>query len=308
MRLKPPHALAALGALAVAASLALTGCDASPYAATVNGKVITRVALNTQLKQWAGNKTWVTQFDNANSQQSGGSGTTVQGAGGPGTYSSAFVADILGNMVESTIIRQHLVTRRQLPTPDELTASRAINQYLRADYWNQFPQSLRSSLVEQLADQAPLMPISSDTATLQSAYKQIQPNLFSTLCVTEAAFPTQSAAQTVATEGIVQGARLCFDQATMEDQSPAFRDAVLKLQPGQVSQPIKTTFGYQVVQVQTKASPGFNDDVQRALSVAIASSPPQSITTLIQKASVKVNPAYGTWSNGQIKTPQLTSS
>ena len=298
---------ALIGALA-AGSLTLSACDTSPYAASVNGATISQLSLNTQLKEWSSNQTWVTSFDSANSQQNGGSGTTVGGTGGSGTYSSTFVADILDNMIQVQIIHQHLASIGRLPTPDEVVASRAVNEFLRSNYWDGFSPNLRSFLVDQLAEQAPLTPVSTNTATLRSAYAQIQPYLFSNLCVTTAAAFDPTEAQKLASSPHLVGASVCYDQTSFEDQPKPFQDAVAKLSVGQTAAPIKTSYGYQVVRLTSRRSPGFSEGVQRVLSVATASSVPPAVTKLIDSAQVKVNPAYGTWSNGRITTPQLGSS
>lgn len=299
--------LALIGALG-AGSMTLSACDASPYAANVNGQTISQLALKNQLKDWSSNRAWVTSFDSANSQQNGGSGTTVTGTGGPGTYSSTFVADILDNMVQVNLIHQHLEATRNLPTPDEVVASRAVNEFLRADYWDQFPPSLRSFLVDQLAEQAPLTPVSGDSATLRSAYSQIQPYFFTQLCVIEASVFDRAAAHQIASVPDLRGAKLCFTQTTFEEQSEVFQKAVANLAVGDTSPPIATSFGSQVVRLVSRQSPGFTGGVQRVLSVATASSVPPAVTKLIDSAHVKVNPAYGTWSRGKITTPHLAGS
>ncbi|HET9075464.1 MAG TPA: peptidylprolyl isomerase [Acidimicrobiales bacterium] len=296
--------LAVVGALA-AGSLTLSACDASPYAANVNGETISQLSLNQQLKQWSSNRTWVASFDSANAQQNGGAGTTVAGTGGQGTYSSTFVADILDNLIQVTVIRQHLTATHNLPTADETVASRAVNEFLRGNYWSEFSPSLRQFLVDQLAEQAPLTPVSSDTATLKSAYSQIQPYLFSQICLVEASAFDQSAAQQMSAAGNLRGAKVCYSQSDFENQPKSLQAAVQKLSVGQVSQPIHTSFGYQVVQLASRQTPGFSPGVQRVLSVATASKVPAAVTKLIDSAHVQVNPAYGTWSGGRITTPQL---
>jgi hypothetical protein len=297
---KPRSLLALIGALAIAASLTLTGCDASPYAASVNGHILTQNTFNSQLKQWVGNKAFVARVQQNNA--------TVQGDGGPGTYNLNFVANVLLYNVQGMIIHQYLQSTGQLPTQSELTAARAAEEGLAGATWYQFSLSLRQLQVQYLADQAPLTPVSGSTTNLQAAFQQIKPYLFSNLCLTQAATQTLSAAQTIATTGLVQGTPVCFEQAAMEDQPASFRDAVLELNPGQVSEPIKTAFGYEVVEVQSKDTPGFDDGVQRVLSAVLGSAPPPKVSELVQTASVKINPTYGTWSKGQINPPQLSSS
>ncbi len=196
----------------------------------------------------------------------------------------------------------------QLPTADEEVASRAVNEFLRASYWAEFSQPLRQFLVSQLAEQAPLTKVSTDAATLKSAYSQIQPYLYSSICMTTASAFSQAQAQSLASGGTLTGAHICLSQAEMEDQPAALRNAVQKLTVGQTSAPIRTSYGYQVVKLESRSSPGFSVGVQRVLTVATASTVPPAVSALIDSAQVKVNPAYGTWAKGRITTPQLSSS
>lgn len=303
-----PFRLVALVAALGAGAMSVSACDASPYAATVDGHTISQLTLNNQLKDWSSNRTWVTSFDSANSQQSGGSGTTVVGSGGPGTYSSTFVADILANMIQVSIIHQHLAATGNQPAGDEVIASRAVNELLRSNYWDGFSPSLRQFLVDQLAEQAPLTPVSTNAAALKSAYSQIQPYLFSEVCMRQAAAFSKSDAERIISSGSLTGTQVCYDQASLEAQPRGFQTAVAKLHVGQTSQPIPTSYGFQVVKLTTRQSPGFSKGVQRVLSVAIASTEPASVTKLIDSAHVKVNPAYGTWAKGTITPPHVASS
>ncbi len=105
------------GTLALAGlSLSLTACDTSPYAAQVNSEVIKETALNSEIRAWAGNPTYVASYDSANSTQNGGSGTSVVGAAA-GTYSLPWVAMILSGMIEARIIHQHLNAAGDAPRP-----------------------------------------------------------------------------------------------------------------------------------------------------------------------------------------------
>lgn len=305
--MKRPLRLASLIGALGAGSLLLSACDASPYAAKVNGQVVTVNGLNHQLAAWASNRTWVQQFDASNSSAQGGSGTSVVGSGGPGTYSSAFVADILGDIVDVTAIRQHLARTGQLPTGDETVASRAVNEYLRAQYWTQFPPEVRDFLVDQLAYEAPLAQVPSDTSSLQGPYKQIQPYLFSSVCVVQTSVASLAQASTIISSGSVHGTTICYDQTALEGQSADFQAAVLKLvSPGQLSAPVKTSYGYQLLQLASRNSPGFDQGVQQV--IAAATNQPPAITSILSSAKVEVNPRYGTWSDGQITPPHLASS
>jgi hypothetical protein len=294
--------LALIVALA-AMCFSLTACDTSPYAAQVNGHAISVAYFENQLKQWSSNRSWVTSFDSQNSRANGGNGATVAGTGGSGTYSTTFAAAVLDTIIESDIVNGYLSSHGQLPTADELVASRAVNKFLRSSYWDQFSASLRQFLVQQLADQAVLAPLSADQATIQSAYGQIEPYLFSRICFHQVSAFNQSDALAIVSSGIVDGAHICLDQAGFEAEPAAFQSAVIALTPGQISQPIRVSYGYVVVELVSKTSPGLSPGVQKVLSAATANSVPAPVADLILKAHVKVNPQFGTWSRGQIMTP-----
>ncbi len=294
--------LAALASGALVAAVGLSACNGSPYAASVNGQVITVAALNHQLGEWASNATYVSDVDKANSTAQGGSGVGVLGAGGPGTYSSAFVANILGYNINFSILDQRLSATHQLPGPDVLEAARAVNES-EASYWSAFPASLRNFLVDDLAYEAALVPSNASASALQSSYSKIRPYLFSRLCLRQATATSAAAAQKLASGSFV-GAVSCYDQAGVEAQSPAWQAAALKLAAnGDVSAPVKTTYGYVVLKRVSRTSPGRTPGVDRVLSLLNAQSEPSQLTAVVNAAHVKVNPAYGTWSNGQVTPP-----
>jgi hypothetical protein len=75
---------------------------------------------------------------------------------------------------------------------------------------------------------------------------------------------------------------------------------------GRVAPPIKTSFGYQVVRVVSRAVQPFNEDVQRVLSTAIVSAqgqPNPTANAAVAKARVQINPAYGSWKSSQVVPP-----
>ncbi|MGC8512967.1 MAG: hypothetical protein ACP5P1_08025 [Acidimicrobiales bacterium] len=293
---------AALASGALTAAVGLAACNGSPYAASVNGQVISVASLNHQLAEWASNSTYVSDVDKANSTAQGGSGVGVLGAGGPGTYSSAFVANILGYNVNFDILAQRLSATHQLPGQDVLEAARAVNES-QASYWSDFPASLRSFLVDDLAYEAALVPSSASASALQSSYAKVEPYLFSQLCLRQATATTLAAAENLSSGGFV-GSVSCYDQAGVEAQTPAWQTAALKLAVnGDVSAPVKTNYGYVVLERVSRVSPGRTPGVDRVLSLLNAQSEPSQLTAVVKAAHVKVNPAYGTWSNGQITPP-----
>jgi hypothetical protein len=290
-----PRVLAAGLALAVGLCL-LSACDASPYAAVVNGQVFTQLALNTQLKQYAANPAFVTAL-------SSGNNLSVTGAGGEGTYTKDFANLVLTRQVVDMIVRQHLEATNSLPPPDAYVASRAIWQLTGASYWNRFTSSIRDNLVQQSADLSQLVPdsdLTSNQASLQQAYSQLQPYLFSQICVDQASAFSLAAAQAVVAGGLANGTNECFTQAQFEDRSNAYQTAVRQLQVGQVSQPITTTYGYVVVRVTSRQTPGDTPAVQRAIYATITTQGLPGLTPLVQSAHVRINPAFGTWQPGSV--------
>ncbi len=103
----------------------------------------------------------------------------------------------------------------------------------------------------------------------------------------------------------------CYNQVEFEAQPTAFQTAVLTLPVGKVSSPIKTSYGYQVVRVVDRTLQAYTPDLQRVLSLVIQSSQGGGnpvVTGLVSKASVRINPAYGTWSSSQVTPPALPNA
>ena len=107
------------------------------------------------------------------------------------------------------------------------------------------------------------------------------------------------------------GVLSCYDQVQFEAQSSAFQSAVRPLTVGQVAAPIKTSYGYQVVKMVTRQDQPFSADLQRVVSLAIMSGQGSTnpvLGGLLAKASVHINPAYGTWSSAQVAPPVAPSA
>jgi hypothetical protein len=285
--------LSAAGGLGLA-SLTLSACDASPYAAKVNGQVITVNALNHQLSEFAANPGVVQGFS-----QGGGS---VTGAGGSGTYSTKFVSRILGVWVEAAAVHQHVAASGRAPSADEVVAARAVDEFVYSPYWTSFSPSLRDFLVQGLADQGSLASPPADPSALEGPFQQIQSYLFSQVCVVQATAFDQSGAQSIAAQGVTQGAHTCYDQSGAEALPDPIHSAITKLaNPGDVSQPVPTSYGFVVIRLVSRSGPGFDPDVQRVI-VAATSGVPQ-VSSIVSAAHVKINPAYGSWANGQVNPP-----
>lgn len=291
----------AAAAVLAAVSLIASGCDTSPYAAIANAHTIKQTTLNAELAAWAGNKQYVNAFDSAN----GSSGVNVAGFA-PGTYNSGWVASILDNAVVASLIHQHLRALHQAPDAATMQAARAVSEISQIG-WTSFAPAFRNTLSMRLAEDSTVTPTSVDTTTLQRVYQQYKPYFFSQVCLLEAAAFSLEQAQRLSAGGYPGGSQVCYSQTQFENQPADFTQAVMKLGLYQVSQPIKTRYGYQVVEVVSRDVFGFTPQLQRVISVAIVNaqgSPNPAVDDLLVSAKVKVNPQYGTWSQGQITPPK----
>jgi hypothetical protein len=220
------------------------------------------------------------------------------------------VAGILGGMVDATVIRERVVATDQPPSSATLAAARTVSE-LGEVGWQDFTPAFRDVLVNRVADEAVLTPVSTPAATLQSTYNQYKSYFFLQICtVTSSAFSAADAAK-IAAQKVPNGVLACYNQVQFEAQPKAFQTAVLTLPVGQVAPPIKTSFGYQVVRVVDRALQPYTPDLQRVLSLVITSSQGTGnpvVTGLLSKASVRINPAYGTWTSLQVKAPTIPNS
>jgi hypothetical protein len=295
---KPSFRFLAGAAALAGLSLSLSACDTSPYAARVNSQVIKETGLNAEIRAWASNPVYVQSYNSANSSQNGGSGATVVGAGS-GTYSLSWVAMILSGMIESSIIHQHLVATGNLPDQEMINAARSVNE-TSGQEWTDFSAAFRDVLVGRLADQAAASQTTIPTATLQQTYQQYIQYFFVQICVLQSSATTESQADDISASGGLNGAPVCYNQAQLEGYPVAFKNALMQTPVGKTSQPIQSGFGYQVIKVVTRQEQGFNNGVQRVLSLVLSNSQGSldpSVAKLIGEAHVKVNPTYGTWSS-----------
>lgn len=280
----------------VTVSLSLTACDASPFAATVNGRVIKQSALDSELKAWASNPTYVKQFD--------GTGLSVAGANPGATYSASWVTSILFGMLVGNAVHDHLAATGRLPDAATLAAARAVDEIQTG--WNQFSPAFRQTLVQRLADQSALGSVDVAVTTLQQVFQQYRAFFFNQVCGLLSDAPTLADAQAISATGGQNGGSLCFTPAELEPYPDAFRTTVMTTAVGQASQPVQTALGFQVFRVVSRAEQGFTPEVQLVLSTAIdraQGTVNPELSQLMAQARVKVNPAYGSWSNGQLSPP-----
>jgi hypothetical protein len=302
--------------------LLATGCDTSPVAASVNGSEIKQTALNEQIRLETANKAYVDAFDRA--VGSSQSGYTIQGDA-PGTFSARFVAQVLGTMIAAEAVRQELASEGRQPSAAQLAAARSVDEILFGSLWLSFPQAFRDTQVADDADHALVeaAPSATVSADLVEAYQQYRKYFFSDVCVRTIAVASDGGAASAgydraeaitqqfnseaaspalkAEEGTPQGGEVtCYDGASLEDQGAAMFDQVLKLAPGQAAQPQQTSFGYQVVEVDSRLEQPYGPAVEEALALGVTqaqNSADRAYDAIVSHAKVHVDPQYGTWNH-----------
>jgi hypothetical protein len=230
----------------------------------------------------------------------------------PGTYGSAWVANILTGIVDSAVVQQHLVASGTLPSLSLQAVARSVSEFDHPGYWTELPVAFRQTLASRLADEAAFGGWAAvPDQTLRQGYQQFQSYFFTQVCVVDVSAFSAAAAQAIRASGQVNGARTCYSPADLEAQPASFRSTVMAGTVGAISQPISTNFGFQVVQVVSRDTIAYGPDVVQVLTAAVATTghlPNTQLDQLVKQSHIQVNPAYGTWTSGQVAPPQLTSS
>jgi hypothetical protein len=303
--------LAGVAALLTVALVA-SGCDSSPYAASVDGHVIKQTALNAELRQLAGNPYYV---------QLAAQGTiskpaiTVTGASN-GSYNAAWTAEVLSDIVVGEVVGQHLASTHEQPSAAQYAATRAVDGILYdAHTWGRFSPAFRSTLVQRDADLAMVEPNGLTAANLKTVLADYPTQLFSDVCVrTVAVTVTGSAgvdypaslkkadalasAFDASPASVTGGSVTCYTAAQLESQAYSFVQTILGIRTHQAGAPEKTVYGYRVVGVTSRATIPADKALALAFTVAINEVNGQTakvVGALLAKARVKVNPLYGAW-------------
>ncbi|MHB1913084.1 MAG: peptidylprolyl isomerase, partial [Acidimicrobiales bacterium] len=144
-------------AAVLGAGLAATACNpVTPYAAVVNGTVITQGQLNSEMAAIAGNKSDVASIE-AGATSNGAGSLTITGAG-PGTYGATFASEVLREEILYVLIDQELARRHVSVSSYDLTAARAdVPGALQgsgqtAVVLSDFPRAYQNLLIRRQAD------------------------------------------------------------------------------------------------------------------------------------------------------------
>jgi hypothetical protein len=308
--------------------LAATGCDSSPFAASVNGQLIKETSLNHQLALLDANQHFITTAIEAPENPEGGGGEGIQVKGdGSSTYTTQWSSSVLTAMITASVVHQHLSSIGDLPTPAQTQAARAVAAALYSTDldWYRFPAEARDRIAEAVADLAQVVPADKQYSTTQfrQFYTALQDSLFTNICIRDvgvdvvgpngvdygASLAKATALQTQINAAGVSGAGnssfggsvSCYSHAAYETLPLSTIQATYQLKTGTASKPVKTADGYQVTAVMSRALVPFASVVKATsvlLQVAVINSAGSTvpvIEALMAKAHVKVDPQYGTW-------------
>lgn len=297
-------------AVLAATSLGASACNFSPYAAKVNGAVVSQASLNSDLKAIASNSAYAAHF--AGSQP-------VHGKG-PGTFSSTFAAQVLFQEVSFALIDQELARRHVSATPAETQAAKVAAQQSVGGIqtFSSLPSSYRNQLVNQYAAigalEASVGGVKITNASLRKYYDSHRSafvRVCSSFVVTQtsaeasavrsailAGAPLASAAGVAKVQGAKSGVLGCGVQSQYSAQlGSSIASQIFKLAPHQVSTPISLGTGsFGLVQVTSKGEQSFASSTLLAESQLLSKAGPafgKLMTSLMNNAKLVVNPLYG---------------
>ncbi|MGI8683995.1 MAG: peptidylprolyl isomerase [Acidimicrobiales bacterium] len=327
---------ASVAAVLVVSLLALTGCGSfSSYAAEVNGERISQEDLRSELNAILGNKKYLDQQDQNFIQSSNGD-ERARGDG-QGTFNSVFVAAVLDRRIGLELIHQEFERRK-------LTVSKKVMDDTRAgllenwgkDVFDAFPRTYREELVRIFAEQTVLQGALGSGEVDDEAVEQFynaNKALFDQTCVRHILVSDEAAAVAIkarldAGEDFAAIAKAeSTDNQGAEGGSaakggdlgcvgagafvPEFEEAMATLQPGQISGPVRSEFGFHVISVTDRKSLSLEEaapDIRANLQQQAPDPLLTYVNTALAKAKIKVNPRYGTFEKGPnpgVKAPKL---
>lgn len=305
--------------LLLAAAVLLAGCSSfRTYAAEVNGQRISQGELNRELKAILGNEAYLEQVDQQFSSQ--GQGERAIGAG-KDTLNSVFVAAVLNRRIGFELIHQEVVRRKIRVTDEQRQLTReTLEERITKKVFAAFPESYQEDLVrvfsEQLALEEALGESVVDAAAIKAFYDANR-EAFDQTCVRHILVGTEATAAAIkgrldggedfaaiaraeSTDNQVGGGSAesggdlgCLPKGSLV---PEFEAAMDQLQPGQVSGPVQTTFGFHIIQVLERKTVSLEEATPRIRETLQSQSPNPVglfVNEAMTKADITVNPRYG---------------
>jgi parvulin-like peptidyl-prolyl isomerase len=303
---------AALAALSIGA---VTACkSAEPYAAKVNGNVLSKTGLDRELNAMRGNDAYFKALQQAN--------VPVEGKG-EGTFDQTFVAQVLMRRIYYELVHEEFVERHLKVTAADLQRARAD---LASEVGDQkvvdaFPADYLKEIVRSSAEVAVLQnALAKATDANLRRYYDDHLDQYEKVCAAHILVETKAQADDVektlakAKDKKATFADLAKKRSKDEGSganggdlgcaSPAgyvaeFKQAVRTQKVGIIGQPVKTQFGYHIIRVDSRdPAPPYaqvKDQVRQAMTDSQQGPFNEFLQNASTKADVEVNPRYGTY-------------
>ncbi len=316
-------------ALAVAVALGTSACHLSPYAAIVNGQVISQQQLDSELLAIQHNRSYAQRLQSQ--------GLPVEGQG-QNSFDIRFADAVLNQDILFSLIQQAVRHRHLSITPSDLRSARAdlISTYGGAALFDAFPSSYRDQLIRYSADvtalEASLGKVSVSSGSLHRYYRSHR-SQFRTVCVSVVLVPTMVRAQQAeralrhgisfskvsrnysvdpylrANDGAIGCA---LPQQFSSRLGGRLGHALASLRPGQVTAPVHIQAGWVVATVTSskplpfaQAGPAIRGSLLQGSSNRVDA----FLEALTRRATVTVDPRYGSFvakgASSSVQPPSL---
>ena len=300
----------ALLVAAVALTLTTAACGAvSPYAAKVNDGIIAQRHLDRELEAILGNEAYLQSLEQSQIQ--------VKGRG-RNSFDSAFVARILTRQIFLELVHQEIERRDIELTEADLERAKddVAATFEDPKVLNAFPESYRELLIRRTAEvtalQAALAKVDLTDAAVRKFYDENQ-QFFRETCVEH--ILVEQRPQADALHARLQAGEDFATIAKTESKDPGsgadggklgcvgpgnfvpeFEQAMNSLQPGQLSGPVQSQFGFHLIRVserKTKPLADVTEEIRQRLLSGGQGPFNDFLESTMAKAEIEVNPRYG---------------
>lgn len=309
--------LVLLGAVA----LLSTGCSATPYAAIVNGHTISVGEVNDEIHAISSDPQYAAEIDQ---ELASGSGVGGLHPAGPSATNSSYVAQLLYNRILVRLIEDEIHRQGIVVTPEQRRAAEVAARHDVRDSsgFDSLAADYRSYLIERQAELQAILDARSTPEKVRAHYEAHRAD-YTKYCVSHILVQTLPQAQAIRNQllsgadfatlaqqtsasagggGPQDGVLGCGTASDLGSLSPEFRDAVLALQPGGLTEPVHTSYGYHIVKLTSVQVPTF-DQLQPTIKSQLADAG-SFFSEQLKSARIKVNPRYGDFHPGDATTGQ----
>lgn len=289
-----------------------TACSTlTPWAAKVNGEMISTSALDRELEAILSNKRYLEQVESAN--LTGG----VKGSGQE-TFTTAFVGRILTRQIFFELIDQEVERRKlQITAADEQAAAAdVVASFGEESIYKAFPVEYRRDLVLRQAQvsalQEDLAEVEVDDAAVEKFYEENAP-LFARTCVSHilVATPEEAAAAKARIDAGEEFSAVASEVSTDPGSGanagelgcvaagsfvPEFESVMETLPIGQLSPPTQSQFGFHLILVTGRETQPIDEvraDIRQRLLSQGQAGFDAFIAEALEQATIEVNPRYG---------------